>query len=158
MPTKFSPSERLLHVPVFLGGIAFLIIQFFSNDSILFTTQCNSMLFAQFDDFDAIQCFPQNSMLALPGAALTPTDKGLGLPHRRHFSPPSKDHSKLCYFFVTFTFTCFCYFFVNFFVTFFTSFQGSFKIVLLYKSQLCQDLISYQAPLTKCCNFRILNV
>ena len=39
MPTKFSPSERILDVPVFLGGIAFLIIQFFSNDSILFTTQ-----------------------------------------------------------------------------------------------------------------------
>ena len=67
MPTKVSPSERILDVPVFLGGIAFLIIQFFSNDSILFTTQCDSMLFTQFDDFDAIQCFPQNSMLALPG-------------------------------------------------------------------------------------------
>ena len=55
MPTKFSPSERILDVPVFLGGIAFLIIQFFSNDSILFTMQCDSMLFTQFDDFHTIR-------------------------------------------------------------------------------------------------------
>ena len=64
MPKKVSPSERIKSFPEAPRCTCVSWGDCFPYNSILFTTQCDSMLFTQFDDFHTIRWFWRNSMLS----------------------------------------------------------------------------------------------